>query len=65
MESSGLLDQKRLDRHRNRVFDLVQEKLLDDFWTSEKRTALEQQTDSIDSIKASPHEISASLLNHE
>jgi LAO/AO transport system kinase len=65
MEAQGILDIKRLERHRSRVFDLVQEKLLDDFWTSEKRAALEQKTDSINSIKASPHEISASLLNHE
>jgi len=65
MEAQGILDIKRLERHRSRVFDLVQEKLLDDFWTSEKRAALEQKTDSIDSIKESPHEISASLLNHE
>lgn len=65
MEAQGILNIKRLERHRSRVFSLVQEKLLDDFWTSEKRAALEQKTDSIDSIKASPHEISASLLNHE
>ena len=65
MEAQGILDIKRLERHRSRVFNLVQEKLLDDFWTSEKRAALEQKTDSIDSIKSSPHEISASLLNHE
>ncbi|HBN44861.1 MAG TPA: methylmalonyl Co-A mutase-associated GTPase MeaB [Candidatus Marinimicrobia bacterium] len=65
MRSNGFIDEKRLDRHRSRVLGLVQEKLLDDFWTSEKLAALEKQTDSIDSIKASPHEISAALLNHE
>ena len=65
MEALGILNIKRLERHRSRVFSLVQEKLLDDFWTSEKRAALEKKTGSIDSIKASPHEISASLLNHE
>lgn len=65
MNANGFLDDKRLKRHRNRVLGLVQEKLLDDFWTSEKLAVLEKKTDSIDSIKASPHEISASLLIHD
>ncbi len=65
MGKNGILDSKRLERHRNRVLGLVQEKLLDDFWTSDKQAALEKKTDSIDSIKASPHEISASLLNND
>jgi len=65
MKLNGFLNNKRLERHRNRVLGLVQEKLLGDFWTSEKREALEKKTNSIDSIKASPHEISESLLKHE
>lgn len=65
MKLNGFLDNKRLERHRSRVLGLVQEKLLGDFWTSEKREALEKKTNSIDSTKASPHEISESLLNHE
>lgn len=65
MKLNGFLDNKRLERHRSRVLELVQEKLLGDFWTSEKREALEKKTNSIDSTKASPHEISESLLNHE
>jgi len=65
LKLNGFLDNKRLERHRSRVLGLVQEKLLDEFWTSEKREALEKKTNSIDSINASPHEISESLLNHE
>lgn len=65
MKLNGFLDNKRLERHRSRVLGLVQEKLLDDFWTSEKQESLEKQTNSIDSIKSSPHEISELLLNHE
>lgn len=65
MKLNGFLDNKLLERHRSRVLELVQEKLLGDFWTSEKREALEKKTNSIDSTKASPHEISESLLNHE
>lgn len=63
LSQSGKLDQKRLERHRHRILSLVQERLLDSFWTSEKITAFEKQTQSIDSIQDSPYKISAALLN--
>ncbi len=65
MRSNGLFDANRLVKHRARVLGLVQEKLLDKFWTSEKLAVLSQETHSIDSIKLSPYEISSAILKNE
>ncbi len=65
MKSNGLFDTHRLEKHRTRVLGLVQEKLLDEFWTSEKLETLSQETHSIDSIKFSPYEISSAILKNE
>jgi len=63
LSQTGELDQKRLERHRHRILTLIQEQLLDSFWTSDKVKAFEKQTQSIDSIQDSPYKISATLLN--
>ncbi len=65
MKANGLLDEKKLDRHRNRVLGLVQKKLLLKFWTSEKLAQLSNKTKSIDTIEESPYQICADLLNNE
>ncbi|MCH7613140.1 MAG: methylmalonyl Co-A mutase-associated GTPase MeaB [Candidatus Marinimicrobia bacterium] len=65
MKSNGMFDTNRLKKHRMRVLGLVQEKLLDEFWTSEKLETLSYETHSIDSIKLSPYEISAAILKNE
>jgi len=36
LSQSGRLNEKRLKRHRHRILLLIQEQLLDSFWTSEK-----------------------------
>ncbi len=63
MEENGDLDIKKLDRHRSRIRGLIQDRLLNDFWTSEKIDALNKKTDSINSIKASPYQLYNDLLN--
>ena len=65
MKSNGMFDTNRLKKHRMRVLGLVQEKLLDKFWSSEKLETLSYETHSIDSIKLSPYEISAAILKNE
>lgn len=65
MNENGKLDQKKLDRHRDRVKGLIHEQILDEFWTSEKINALDEKTNTINSIKESPHKISSDLLNDE
>jgi len=36
IKENGVFETKRLIRHRKRVLELIQERLLDEFWTSEK-----------------------------
>ncbi|MFQ6676964.1 MAG: methylmalonyl Co-A mutase-associated GTPase MeaB [Fidelibacterota bacterium] len=65
MKSNGAFNAQRLEKHQTRVLGLVKEKLLNEFWTSEKLETLSRETHSIDSMKLSPYEISAALLKNE
>lgn len=62
MDSKGILTQKQLDRHRDRVFSLIQNKLLKEFWTSKRLGDLEQRTKNVGSIKSSAHEIAEQIM---
>ena len=67
MEKEGILIQKRLDRHRNRVYNIIQDRLLKKFWTQERLDQLEISINHLDTIQTSPHEVATSLLkkSHE
>jgi LAO/AO transport system kinase len=62
MDNKGILAQKQLDRHRERVFSLIQDKLLKEFWTSKRLVVLEQRTKDVESIKSSAHEIAKQIM---
>ena len=64
LSENRALDVKRLERYRNRVRLLIQEQLLNDFWTSKRLRKLEKETQSLDSIQVSPHESARDLINH-
>ena len=55
--------QKQLDRHRKRVFNLVQDRLLLKFWTQQKLAKLEESILNLEISNASPHEVANTLLN--
>lgn len=63
MEDEGVMAQKQLDRHRKRVFNLVQDRLLREFWTQAKLNKLEESIHNLNSTNASPHEVAHSLLS--
>ncbi len=63
MNDSGILTQKQLDRHRDRVFSLIQNKLLKEFWTSKRLVELEQRTKDVESIKSSAYEIANQIMD--
>ena len=63
MDNKGIITQKQLDRHRERVFSLIQNKLLREFWTSKRLVELEQRTKDVESIKSSAHEIAHQLMD--
>ena len=62
MDDKGILTQKQLDRHRDRVFSLIQNNLLKEFWTSKRLVELEQRTKDVESIKSSAHEIADQIM---
>jgi len=62
MEVEGIVEQKQLDRHRNRVFELIQNRLLHEFWTSSRLMDLEKRTNDLGSIKSSAFEIAEEIM---
>ena len=62
MDKRGILESKRLERHRERIRGLVQDRLLRKFWSSHRLEQLEKATQSVESIQSSPYEIAEELL---
>lgn len=62
MEKEGILIQKQLDRHQNRVYNIIQDRLLKRFWTQERLDQLEISINHLDTTQTSPHEVATSLL---
>ena len=54
LEDSGYLLQRRIDRYKVRVKNIIQENLLSEFWTSNKKEKLNQATNSLQNFKKSP-----------
>ena len=63
MSKAGELDNKRLERYRKRVLDLVRGELENSFWTSSKMDLLKSMTASIDQITKVPHAMAHELLS--
>ncbi|MEE3195819.1 MAG: methylmalonyl Co-A mutase-associated GTPase MeaB [Candidatus Neomarinimicrobiota bacterium] len=54
LEDSGYLLQRRIDRYKVRVKNIIQENLLSEFWTSNKKEKLNRATNSLQNLKKSP-----------
>jgi LAO/AO transport system kinase len=62
MDEAGILTRKRVQRHRDRILALIQEKLLKEFWTSHRLAQLEQAVRNLDSTQTSPYSVVRRLL---
>ncbi len=62
LDKRGILESKRLERHRERIRGLIQDRLLSKFWSSHRLEQLEKATQSVESIQSSPYEIAEELL---
>jgi len=62
MKKNGLFNNKKLERHKNRILQLVQERLLTDFWTKKKLDELKRSINNINSIKVSHYEVMKKLF---
>ena len=57
-----MLESKRLERHRERIRRLIQDRLLSRFWSPHRLEQLEKVTQSVESIQSSPYKIAEELL---
>ena len=55
LEDDGNLLQRKIDRYKVRVKNIIQNNLLSDFWTSNKKEKLFQATKSLKDLKKSPN----------
>ena len=57
MVDKGLMNQKYLDRHRNRVLNLIQDRLLGKFWTQQRLDQLEDSVHNLSMADESPYKV--------
>jgi LAO/AO transport system kinase len=62
MQNKEMLNAKKLLRHKNRILQLVQERLLSDFWTKGKVGQLKLSIKNINSIQVSHYEVMRKLF---
>ena len=62
IDEEGLLESKKLERYRKRVFDIIQNSLETSFWSSGKQKQLIELTKNIDGINIDPHTVAKQLL---
>ena len=62
MQKNGLFNNKKLERHKSRILNLVQDRLLSDFWTKKKINELKRSINNINSIKVSHYEVMKKLF---
>lgn len=55
LEDDGNLIQRKIDRYKVRVKNIIQNNLLNEFWTSNKKEKLFQATKSLKDLKKSPN----------
>lgn len=63
MVNKGLMNQKYLDRHRNRVLNLIQDQLLGKFWTQQRLDQLEDSVHNLSMTDESPYKVAKTLLD--
>ena len=62
IDKEGLLESRKLERYRKRVFDIIQNSLETSFWSSGKQKQLIELTKNIDATSIDPHTVAKQLL---
>ena len=62
IDEEGLLESRKLERYRKRVFDIIQNSLETSFWSSGKQKQLIQLTKNIDGTGIDPYTVAKQLL---
>ncbi len=61
-EQTGNFTQRRLEHYRRRIFELVQDRLIRNFWTTQRLEKLEAETNSLAATTQAPHLLAEKLL---
>ena len=64
LSEDGTLENRRLLRYKNRIKDLISERLEKEFWTSSRVKLFKDITKSIDSIDAPPNAVLNKLISN-
>ncbi|MCI0706371.1 MAG: methylmalonyl Co-A mutase-associated GTPase MeaB [Ignavibacteriae bacterium] len=64
LETSGGLGRKRKSRLRNRILELIDQRLQVDFWNAERTEELEQEVEHVLNRKLTPYDVAAKLFTH-
>ena len=62
IDKEGLLESRKLERYRKRVFDIIQNSLETSFWSSGKQKQLIELTKNIDGTGIDPYTVAKQLL---
>jgi len=62
LASDGHLEERRIERYRLRVLDLIRNQLENEFWTSKRKELFYQSTASIKSLDQSPLDMANQLI---
>ena len=62
INNKGILESRRLERYRKRVYDIIRNRLEDSFWSSDKIDQLHQFTKKLDRTTIAPHVMAKNLL---
>jgi len=62
IDEKGLLESRKLERYRKRVFDIIQNSLETSFWSRGKQKQLIELTKNIDGTSIDPHTVAKQLL---
>ena len=64
LDANGVLEKRRLSRYKNRIKDLISEKLENEFWTTKREDLFKNITNSIDSIDTPPNKVLEKLISN-
>ena len=64
LDANGVLQKRRLSRYKNRIKDLISEKLENEFWTTNREHLFKNITNAIDSIDTPPNKVVKKLISN-
>jgi LAO/AO transport system kinase len=64
LEKTGEFEKRRKEKLKQRIREIIEEKLRENFWTSDREKLLEERVNSIVNSRLNPFEIAEELIEH-